>query len=287
MDNKFMNEVDKYLQKQSVETRRSYSWMLHRLIDWMEVQRIDPACLSPEQLEDFLVDQHTWKPNTRRQAICAARSFYRWWRGANHPILTVKLRRTEPEPQRTLSPKQAIRLLAAIDPESRTGPRDLAIVTLMLDTGLRESEIARLETKRVNIQERKLTVIVKGGCWGKGVFSETTANHLRTWLRVKTTLKFPPSPSLFISLNTGRGITPAGIKELFERLSQRCGFVVSPHDLRRTFATLSTKAGAPTRVTMAAGRWNNLEVFERYTKAIEPEDMEPWFPVSYLAGEAP
>lgn len=278
-----MDTVDRYLASQSLETCRSYAWMLRRLFNWLIEHQIDPVSLSPELIEIYLDENESWGTNSRRQAICAARSFYRWWKGNSHPVLQTRLPKSNPCPQRTLTPKQTIRLLASIDQGSDIGKRDLAMVTLMLDTGLRESEVARLETRHVNLDERKLTVLVKGGCWGRAVFSEITVNHLRDWLRVKDSLKFPPSPSLFVALQTGNPLTGPGIRERFEALSRQSGVTVSPHDLRRTFATLTTKAGAPTRVAMAAGRWNNLAVFQRYTQAIEPEDIDPWFPTNYLA----
>jgi len=54
---------------------------------------------------------------------------------------------------------------------------------------------------------------------------------------------------------------------------------LSPHDFRRTFATQATRAGAPQRVAMTAGRWKDERVFRRYTQAIEPADIDPYSPV--------
>jgi site-specific recombinase XerD len=288
VENIFMKEVDKFLRTQSVNTRRSYRWFLDRLIEWMEQNQVNPVELDPVLLELFLDEQVGWGENTRRQATCAARSFFRYWQGNKHPVLETKLHRVKGEPQRVLSPKRVIQVLSAFDPATPTGARGLAIVSLMIDTGLRESEVCRLEEKRLNVDDRKLSVIVKGGVWGRAVFSEVTQEHLRGWLRVKHELRgkfgkdYSPPPTVFITL-TGAEMEPKTIRELFRRLSRRVGYAISAHDLRRTFATLATKAGAPTRVAMAAGRWNNLGVFEQYTRGIEPEDMEPWYPMQRLA----
>ena len=285
-DNLFMNDVETYLKTLSEQTRKSYRWFLNRLVDWMEQKDIDPAALDADLLVLFLDDQTGRGDNSRRLAICAARSFYRWWKGSKSPVLECKLKRVNPEPQRCLSPKQAVQLLAAMNPLTDPGARDLAIVTLMMDTGLREAEICRADLQRLNLEERKLRVIVKGGVWGKAVFSKETADHLDRWLVVRNELrgKFHAlAPTLFVKLDDGEALQPQTLRELFRRLSARVGFQVSAHDLRRTFATLSTKAGAPTRVAMAAGRWNNLDVFSKYTAGITAEDMEPWFPIKRLA----
>lgn len=283
-----MKALDTYLQyAQSGFTERSYRWCLERLATWMDEQAIQPDSLTPETFTRFLDEHSTWGESTRRLAACAARAFYRYIYGATHPMLGYKLRRVKTKPQRTLSIKKIVQLLSVIDTSTQSGARDLAIMYLMLDTGLRESEVCNLETHYLDLEARTVHVIVKGGNWGKAVFSETTAKHLETWLTVRKTIidtaKYRPSPRLFISLRTGQKLLPAGLRDMFERLSKKVGFRVSPHDLRRTFATLATRAGAPTRVLMAGGRWSNIATLERYTAAIEPEDFENYFPTKLLS----
>jgi integrase len=52
--------------------------------------------------------------------------------------------------------------------------------------------------------------------------------------------------------------------------------------LRRTFATIAIRNGAPTRVVQAAGRWADVAMVEHYTAAIEAEDFERYSPVESL-----
>ncbi len=56
--------------------------------------------------------------------------------------------------------------------------------------------------------------------------------------------------------------------------------MLSPHDLRRTFAVLATRMHAPARVLQVAGRWSNIQMVERYTNAITADDFEEYFPVA-------
>jgi site-specific recombinase XerD len=281
-ENIIMNEINSFLRSRSSRTSASYGWMLERLIDWTDHHQIDPVALNPGLVLRFLDDQAGWGNNTRRLAICAIRAFYRWWQGDLHPVLTCKLHRVHTDPQRVLSPKQTVLLLASVNPDTLAGARDLAILTMMIDTGLREFEICGIEMQRLNLDERTLAVLVKGGCWGRAVFSTVTAGHLAHWLQKRSQIPAVGS-AVFCNIFTGDPMTPSTIRELFDRLSKRCGFRVSAHDLRRTFATLATKAGAPVRVTMAAGRWHSLDVFSRYVAGITADDMAPWFPVENLA----
>ena len=55
--------------------------------------------------------------------------------------------------------------------------------------------------------------------------------------------------------------------------------------MRRTFATLAIKNGAPTRLVQIAGRWKNIREVERYTRALDAADLEPYSPVGNLFGD--
>jgi len=65
------------------------------------------------------------------------------------------------------------------------------------------------------------------------------------------------------------------------------GIKLSPHDLRRSFATLATELmGAPERILMEGGRWSNSEMIQRYTRTLKLEAMRKYLPVSGLMGES-
>ena len=54
---------------------------------------------------------------------------------------------------------------------------------------------------------------------------------------------------------------------------------LSPHDFRRTFATLGTILGGPTWVMMVGGRWRHHETFYSYLRSISLEQIDPYSPV--------
>lgn len=61
-----------------------------------------------------------------------------------------------------LQPAEIERLLGSIDPASPTGSRDLALVVLFLDTGLRLSELTSLTLEELHIEDGWLKVMGKG-----------------------------------------------------------------------------------------------------------------------------
>lgn len=271
-------EVEEFLSSHpfAETTKETYRRVLDELID------IDLRQLTAAGLVRF-VSRPEWGSSQRYTALCAVRGFIRWLYGVSHPALTARVKRSAAKPQRVLSITDALNLLASFDTSTSAGARDLALAALALDTGLRVSELCRLQVVDINLEERTLQVIVKGGQWGRAVFSPQTAQYLAEWLVVRR-----PAPgvgSLFISFHhqsQGKGLTREGMQGLCKRWGRRIGISLSPHDFRRSFATLATIYGAPSRVVQVAGRWSGIELVERYTRDLSASEIDKYLPVRKL-----
>lgn len=242
----------------------------------------DTSNLTAADLINF-VSKPDWGPSTRYTALCACRKYIAWRHGPNHPALSARVKRIKPKPQRVLTKSLALQLLASFNPHSPIGARDLALAALMLDTGLRCSEVCRLDLADVNIIERHLQVITKGGQWQTAVFSPQTAMYISAWLSFRPAEN---SPALFTSYqkqSQGKRLTREGLQGIVKRWGLSIGIKLSPHDFRRTFATLSTIFGAPSRVVQAAGRWKHLDMVQHYTASLDADAIQPYLPVSNLA----
>ena len=262
-----------YSQSTIINYRKSLNFLLR---ENSNLKKLTPAIIKK------WMDGHEWGSSMQWVTLGAIRSYFRWRFGEKHPVLKLKIKRLDPPPQRVLNLKQAIALLESFDTSKPKGRRDLAICTLALDTGLRAAELCTLEVKYLDVQERNLMVRIKGGKFAQAVFSEYTANCLLSWLGDRKEIT-TNSPNLFLALGGKRGgesITTGGLRVEMRGWAKRAGLKhLSPHDLRRSFAVLSTRRGAPSRVLQVAGRWANIDMVERYTKAIEPQDFDPYFPV--------
>jgi integrase len=229
------------------------------------------------------ISKPDWGNSQRYTALCACRKFIAFTFGVNHPALLARLKRVQPKPQRVLKKDIALQLLASFDTSSPAGARDLAIASLALDTGLRCSELCRVSINDVDLVERHLQVIVKGGQWKAAVFSEQTAMYISAWLHYR---KPKGSSALFLSFHhehAGKALTREGLQGIIKRWGIAIGIKLSPHDFRRSFATLSTIFGAPSRVVQVAGRWSTLDMVTHYTESIQAEEIIPYLPVSNLS----
>ncbi len=279
-----MDDIEQFLGQKvySEETRDRYRRAIRLLKDKLgdRLSQLDPCSFRA------WLNSYGWGSSTQCVAYNAVRGYLRWRFGEAHPALVLRIKRAECGPQRTLKAGQVMQLLASFDTLSLKGIRDLALCTLMLDTGLRASEICRLELRYLDLEERYLTVIIKGGRWGEGVYSEDTARYLDDWLKIRAKVAMPETKNVFVSVGgnvPGRPLTRSGLGIIVRHwgLVAKIG-ALSPHDFRRTFATLSTRRGAPQRVLQVAGRWQNAQMVERYTRDIQASDFEPYFPVSGL-----
>ncbi len=280
-----LNDVDRFLNDStySAATKASYAYTLKRFAEWLDRCGLQPEDVTPYVLRQFLSD-HKWSDNMKRLYGNAIKSFFRWRYGETHPALPTLLPRDNASPGRSLEQDEVDRLLASFDTMTPLGWRDLSIVALMLETGLRASEVCRLDLRHLDVRRGKLQVLVKGNKWRETTFSEDTAHYLDVWLTVREEIAYPDVTTVFVGIKgktPGKPMTASGLRANFRRYGENFDIGrLSPHDLRRTMATLLTENGAPTRLVQQLGGWNDIRMVERYTRRLKPKDIERWSPIS-------
>ena len=134
-----------------------------------------------------------------------------------------------------LNAYEASRLLSVPNPRYPTGLRNLAIMLVMLNMGLRVSEVSNLKPGNINLTEGKLRVVNgKGGVDRDLVIPNGyTTDVLIKWKKIK------PKGQYFFSTLKGGKVSPRHIHLFVKRYSRKAGIDknVSPHILRHTFAT--------------------------------------------------
>lgn len=121
--------------------------------------------------------------------------------------------------------------------------RDRALLMLLLDSGIRLTELANLRFDDADLKNDVVSVIGKGDKQRHVFISTDTA----IWLTIYTCEERPDSQlsNQFFLTNDGYTLTASRIQKILEiigrkaRLKQR----LSPHRLRHTYATLSLKNG--------------------------------------------
>jgi integrase/recombinase XerC len=272
----------------SKKTKDNYEHYLQLFFGWWFENHsgTDPKTASPTDAMTWLNTHPLWVSSTRYAAGAAIKKFYKWEYGDGHQMLVLKIKRVDPGPQRTLDQDELLDVLASIDTTTTVGIRDLAILSIMVDTGIRASEVCNLELDNLNFDKRKFIVTVKGGYKAEKNFFDYSAICLQNWLFVRNQCAVKGTKEVFVSVGEkkpGTKMTVSGLRYLSEKMSKLSGISkFSPHSLRRTFATLATENGAPSRVVQLAGGWKSIRMVERYTRALKPEAIKPYSPIDKL-----
>jgi integrase/recombinase XerD len=266
-----------------------YGWHLRELAQWARRQGVrQPEEVSRNALLEWgAYKAERWQKTTQRQAVFAYRSFFGWLveegRMEHNPALVLKAPNAKKaKVRRTLTREEIELLFIACRTSEPDSVRNLALISLMIDTGLRSSETCSLKISSLHFNETRpgfsepfnfLTVRIKGGDERIAYFSDTTAFRLTRWIDLRKMFVRGNGDSLFLSIGgnrPGRNITPSGLRVIFRKLAKRAGIRhFSPHALRRSMTVLAIQAGANTRVVQEMGRWSDIKMVEHYSKAFQ------------------
>ena len=145
-----------------------------------------------------------------------------------------------------LEPEEAEKLLKIPNKRYLPGVRNRAIISIMLNMGLRVSEVSNLRPGDVNLTKNKLRIVQgKGNVDRDLAIPFYTAELLRAWKDKK-----PAGTEYFFCIvknkkegkfasKTGSKLSIRGIQVFVKRYGQRAGITknISPHTLRHTYAT--------------------------------------------------
>ena len=121
--------------------------------------------------------------------------------------------------------------------------RDIAMIDLLLSTGMRVGELVKINRDDIDFQERQCVVFGKGNKEREVYFNARTKIHLKKYLEQRT----DTNPALFISLHEPHTrLTISGVEVRLRQLGKRVNLnKVHPHKFRRTLATMAIDKGMP------------------------------------------
>lgn len=160
-----------------------------------------------------------------------------------------------------LSSEEIEKLLSSQDEYSILGIRNLLIISLMLDAGLRVSEVCNLDVSDINKDLGLIRVFGKGKKERLVPLTDSIIKYYDKYIFLTSFL----SGALFRDINTGFRLTPSGISQILRRIkNEHCFNKLHPHYLRHTFATLFlVNGGDPVHLQIILGH-TTLFMTEQY-----------------------
>lgn len=249
----FHPSIDQWLaelerQGKSQATIAGYRRALAHFVRWSEQtygQTFDPAAIIPRDVADWKTRQQTVEnaaPATINTRLTALSQYFAWTVAEDIarsdptvPISGLPLPARRPK---ALDEVYVRRLLRQVNQAGE--PRDVAIVELLLGTGLRVSELLALRVGDLTLGERSGEVVVrrgKGGVHRRVPLTAPVRRALRTYLDSQPKLK--KGDPLWIG-ERGPLRDRSGIYNLLKKYAHLAGLdpdEISPHVLRHTMAT--------------------------------------------------
>jgi integrase/recombinase XerC/integrase/recombinase XerD len=267
---------------------RTVRWYRPRLVEflaWYSRSGAEPTAdnFTVASVEAFLSElrgRHKWEshPLTPTSAdlvsggyvdgfVRAFRAFASWLEEQGHTeenqLGRFKHRPAKPPIIEPLTEQEIRRVL-----DATASPRDLALITTLVDTGLRASEILTLKVADTRIDETPATLLVmgKGGRQRIVPIDTHTQRMLVRYRKKGRPVPRHPSIEEFFLTRTGESMTPATLKLVFERLRDRAGLrKFHPHLLRHTFATHYLENGGDLFSLQLILGHSSLEMVRRYS----------------------
>jgi len=147
---------------------------------------------------------------------------------------------------KALDADQTRRLLASCG-RSSTGPRNFAVLTLLVRLGLRAGEVAGLQLGDIDWRHGEITVRGKGNRWERLPLPVDVGQALVAYLRSGRPASVDGCRRLFFCARAPlRGLTSGAVSLIVSRAASQAGLPkITAHWLRHTAATKLLEAGAP------------------------------------------
>jgi len=113
--------------------------------------------------------------------------------------------------------------------------RNIAIIYLIANTGIRREEVTNLKLKNLDIENKSLIVIGKGNKEREIYLNETAIIVLNNYLKDRNGFRFSDSPYIFVSERSEK-IHKCSINGIFKKYNTE-GCKVKVHDLRHNYAS--------------------------------------------------
>lgn len=268
-------------------TVRNYDFYLSRFLELSGVKV--PKDIDEDRVRAFRLklnrllgkDNDTLKASTQNYHLIALRSFLKYLSRRDIASLAPEKIELMKQSQRSvnfLDAEDLEQLLQAPykSPSSEiVKRRDQAILETLFSTGLRISELAKLQRDSLNLEKDEFSVKGKGGKVRLVFISEQAKQAIRTYLSMRR----DGNDALFVRHDRAAGksdevqgeevspLTPRSIQRMVQRYAKIAGITkkITPHTLRHSFATDLLMNGADIRSVQELLGHSSITTTQIYT----------------------
>ena len=290
----------------SLNTVRSYRDTFSLFLRYCnDVQRINPQKLTFQDIDHHLVEQFLlWVENergcsasTRNNRLAAIHAFYRYLQIEMpqllmrcQEILSVPYKKTQKKPMSYLTLDGIKVLLAQPDASTFSGRRDLAMLSLLYDTGARVQELVDLRIEDIRLSSPTVIRLTGKGRKSRLVpIMKPTENLLRQYLE-EHEKDFAAHGGYPLFYNrVGKKLTRAGVTYILDKYISQAKSIgenslpdsISPHCLRHSKAMHLLQSGVNLiyiRDLLGHADVSTTEVYARADEHLKRKALELAYP---------
>lgn len=282
--NQFLNYKETRLSPESIKAYENDLKLFNSFLNSKAAKGI-----TPQDIESFLkyIKERSQSPAKNTNAnvarkLSTLRSFFKYL--VLHDVITIdptqKVEgvRVKNKTSEFLSEEETKAFIRSI--ETTATPyykaRDLAIVQVLLNTGIRLKELIGLRLDDINLEQKRMVVTRKGGNEQTIFLNDVAIQALHEYLNVRIQSE---SPYVFLSKRNsptqrGFGISSSEIYRIIKKYMKRAGINkkrVGVHSLRHTFASNLQKNGVHiVKIQKLLGH-KNITTTQRYVHVDESD----------------
>jgi site-specific recombinase XerD len=279
----------KKAQQVSDLTMRDYTETLSKFLAESQ-NSLDEEILSKDVLNYFAAIPDT-SPARYNKPYQYLNSFFNWATKNNllikNPLTANGLKKKRDDGNIHAAPIEDVKkLLTGFDKKTFSGFRNYVLTLLMLDTGMRTSELRQLKDAAFDANAKQI-YIDKNICKTRKnrivYLSDKTAKEVAKLIRVK-----PQGFSdLIFPTREGKLLTNRHLAKEFEKACAKTGVKITPYQLRHTFATYFIENGGDVFTLQDLMGHSDLRMTKRYTDVNENQKKKQhntYSPLNALQG---
>ncbi|MBI3954412.1 tyrosine-type recombinase/integrase [Candidatus Collierbacteria bacterium] len=297
-DLSFKRLINKYLSYLEIEKNYSvftivkYRHYLSAFRSWFEknyqqdyIERLNPEIVRNYRLYLARVEDPKGKmlaKATQSYYIIGLRAFLKYLSKKGYKSLApekVDLPKTESRSLKFLNREQVERLLNQPSISLVEGLRDKAILEVLFSTGLRVSEIAKLDIDKIDFKSREFGIIGKGRRLRVVFLSQRATEWLGRYIKAREDgykplwIRFGGKQADPSTSGESMRLSVRGIQRIVEKYRKMAGLPVrvTPHVLRHSFATSLLQNGADLRSVQEMLGHKNVSTTQIYTHVTNPQ----------------